>query len=88
MDRELLIEIGCEEIPAGWLPNLTVQMAQHVDTRLKDARLTTNAGAETLQRQEADRSRRFYSGQRVKALKEAIEKLPTLTWPAVACLRQ
>ena len=27
MDRELLIEIGCEEIPASWLPGLTAQMA-------------------------------------------------------------
>ena len=27
MDRELLIEIGCEEIPAGWLPGLTAQLA-------------------------------------------------------------
>jgi glycyl-tRNA synthetase beta chain len=46
MDRELLIEIGCEEIPAGWLPNLTAQMAHHVDARLKDARLTSDAPAE------------------------------------------
>src|SRR6185436_10847309 len=46
MDRELLIEIGCEEIPAGWLPGLTTQMAQHVDARLKEARLTSDARAE------------------------------------------
>ena len=46
MDRELLIEIGCEEIPAGWLPGLTTQMAQHVDARLKQARLTSDAPAE------------------------------------------
>jgi glycyl-tRNA synthetase beta chain len=46
MDRELLIEIGCEEIPAGWLPNLTAQVAQHVDARLKEARLTSDAPAE------------------------------------------
>jgi glycyl-tRNA synthetase beta chain len=46
MDRELLIEIGCEEIPAGWLPNLTKQMAEHVDRRLKEARLTSDAPAE------------------------------------------
>jgi glycyl-tRNA synthetase beta chain len=46
MDRELLIEIGCEEIPAGWLPGLTAQMAQHVDARLKEARLTSDAPAE------------------------------------------
>jgi glycyl-tRNA synthetase beta chain len=47
MDRELLIEIGCEEIPAGWLPGLTAQLARHVDARLKDARLTPASPAET-----------------------------------------
>ena len=33
MDRELLIEIGCEEIPASWLPGLTTQLAEHLDRR-------------------------------------------------------
>ena len=47
MDRELLIEIGCEEIPAGWLPGLTRQVATHLDARLKDARLDTDAPAES-----------------------------------------
>ena len=47
MDRELLIEIGCEEIPAGWLPGLTRQLGEHLDARLKELRLTTEAPAET-----------------------------------------
>src|SRR5512134_4193782 len=47
MDRELLIEIGCEEIPASWLPGLTQQIAKHVDSRLKEARLTSDAPAES-----------------------------------------
>ena len=47
MDRELLIEIGCEEIPASWLPGLTAQIAKHVDARLKEARLTSDAPAES-----------------------------------------
>src|SRR5687768_2973982 len=47
MDRELLIEIGCEEIPAGWLPGLTAQLGQHLDTRLKELRLSTTAPIET-----------------------------------------
>ena len=47
MDRELLIEIGCEEIPAGWLPGLTRQVAEHLDARLKEARLDTDAPAES-----------------------------------------
>jgi glycyl-tRNA synthetase beta chain len=46
MDRELLIEIGCEEIPAGWLPNLTTQVGQHLEARLKEFRLTTGAPIE------------------------------------------
>ena len=47
MDRELLIEIGCEEIPASWLPGLTRQVGQHLDARLKELRLTSSAAAET-----------------------------------------
>jgi glycyl-tRNA synthetase beta chain len=47
VDRELLIEIGCEEIPASWLPGLTRQVAAHLDARLKDARLDTDAPAES-----------------------------------------
>jgi glycyl-tRNA synthetase beta chain len=47
MDRELLIEIGCEEIPAGWLPGLTAQLGRQVDARLREFRLTTGAPAET-----------------------------------------
>jgi glycyl-tRNA synthetase beta chain len=47
LDRELLIEIGCEEIPAGWLPGLTQQLGRHVDARLKEFRLTGEGPAET-----------------------------------------
>jgi glycyl-tRNA synthetase beta chain len=47
MDRELLIEIGCEEIPASWLPGLTTQLGQHLDARLKELRLTSMAPTET-----------------------------------------
>jgi len=47
VDRELLIEIGCEEIPASWLPGLTKQVGDHLDASLKDLRLTTGAPAET-----------------------------------------
>ena len=46
MDRALLIEIGCEEIPASWLPGLTVQLARHLDARLKTIRLTSESPAE------------------------------------------
>jgi glycyl-tRNA synthetase beta chain len=47
MDRELLIEIGCEEIPAGWLPGLTTQMARHLETRLREFRLPPGAPIES-----------------------------------------
>src|SRR5215212_4847486 len=47
MDRELLIEIGAEEIPASWLPGLTRQLGQQLDDRLKEFRLNTDARTET-----------------------------------------
>jgi len=47
LDRELLIEIGCEEIPASWLPGLTTQLGRHLDARLKEFRLTGEGAAET-----------------------------------------
>ena len=47
MDRELLIEIGTEEIPASWLPGLTAQIGTAVEARLKDARLSVDEPVET-----------------------------------------
>ena len=47
MDRELLLELGLEEIPASWLPGLTVQVGQVLEARLKDARLSTDEPIET-----------------------------------------
>ena len=46
MDRELLIEIGCEELPASWLPGLTRQVGEAVKARLGDSRLTIDAPVE------------------------------------------
>jgi glycyl-tRNA synthetase beta chain len=39
MYRELLIEIGCEELPASWLPPLTRQVGEQVGAQLAAARL-------------------------------------------------
>lgn len=39
MDRELLLEIGCEELPASWLPPLTNQIAEIVRAQLAEHRL-------------------------------------------------
>jgi glycyl-tRNA synthetase beta chain len=47
MDRELLLEIGCEEIPASWLPGLTAQLGTQLDARLKELRLLPEAPIET-----------------------------------------
>src|SRR5205085_9656148 len=46
MDRELLLEIGVEELPAGWLQGLTGQMAEKLGTRLKEMRLAPDAPVE------------------------------------------
>jgi glycyl-tRNA synthetase beta chain len=47
MDRELLLEIGTEEIPASWLPGLTTQLGQVLEAKLKELRLTTDDPIET-----------------------------------------
>ena len=47
MDRELLLEIGMEEIPASWLPGLTTQLGQVLEAKLKEARLSSDEPIET-----------------------------------------
>jgi len=47
MDRELLIEIGVEEVPASWLPSLVSQLAQVAAAQLKAARLDIDAPVES-----------------------------------------
>ena len=47
MDRELLLEIGCEELPAGWLPGLTKQVGEAVIAQLREHRLPPESPAET-----------------------------------------
>jgi glycyl-tRNA synthetase beta chain len=47
MDRELLLEIGCEELPAGWLPGLTNQIGEIVDAQLRAHRLPPESPVET-----------------------------------------
>jgi glycyl-tRNA synthetase beta chain len=47
MDREFLLEIGCEELPAAWLPPLTNQIGKTVEDQLRAHRLPAEAPAET-----------------------------------------
>ncbi len=47
MDRELLIEIGVEEVPASWLPGLTKQLADVTAAQLRETRLDIDAPVES-----------------------------------------
>lgn len=47
MDREVLIEIGVEELPAAWMPGLTRQLAVRVEARLKELRIPAAAPVES-----------------------------------------
>jgi glycyl-tRNA synthetase beta chain len=47
VDRELLIEIGTEELPASWLPSLTRQLGERLAARLAALRLPADAPPET-----------------------------------------
>jgi glycyl-tRNA synthetase beta chain len=46
MERELLLEIGCEELPAAWLVPLSAQLADRLRGRLVALRLATDAPIE------------------------------------------
>jgi glycyl-tRNA synthetase beta chain len=47
MDRELLLEIGVEEMPASWLPPLTEQLGASLRTRLTEDGLQPRGAIET-----------------------------------------
>jgi len=47
MDRELLLEIGVEELPAAWLPGLTKQLSEKLHARLKEMRLAPDVAVES-----------------------------------------
>ena len=47
MERELLLEIGVEELPAAWLSGLTKQLAEKVAARLSAMRMTPDGPVET-----------------------------------------
>ena len=37
--RELLLEIGCEEMPASWIPGIEAQLAERLTARLDETRI-------------------------------------------------
>ena len=47
MDRELLLELGTEEIPASWLPGLTRQIRDGLGSALRTHRLIPDAPVES-----------------------------------------
>jgi glycyl-tRNA synthetase beta chain len=47
MDRELLLEIGVEELPAAWLPGLTKQLSEKLQARLNEMRLAPDVAVES-----------------------------------------
>jgi glycyl-tRNA synthetase beta chain len=47
VDRELLLEIGCEELPASWLGSLTRQIGDVATAQLVERRLAPESPAET-----------------------------------------
>lgn len=47
MDRELLIELGTEEIPASWLPALTAGFGTAIETSMRAVRLGIDGAVET-----------------------------------------
>jgi glycyl-tRNA synthetase beta subunit len=47
MDRELVLEIGCEELPASWLPGLTNQIGEVFGAQLREHRLPPESPVDT-----------------------------------------
>ncbi|MEO8681828.1 MAG: glycine--tRNA ligase subunit beta [Vicinamibacterales bacterium] len=76
MDRELLLEIGTEEIPASWLPGLTAQIGQAVQARLKDARLSLDEPVETYSTPRRLTARVAKIGERQDDLEEVVTGPP------------
>ena len=62
MDRELLLEIGCEELPASWLPGLTNQLGERRRrAAARAAAAARSAGRDLQHAAPADRPRRARS---------------------------
>jgi glycyl-tRNA synthetase beta chain len=76
MDRELLIEIGVEELPAAWMPALTRQMAERVDARLRELRIAPGAPVESFSTPRRLTARVAKIAERQEDLEETISGPP------------
>ena len=79
MDRELLIEIGVEELPASWLPGLTRQLGEALEARLNELRIAPRRADRELQH--AAPAHRHASA-RIAERQEDLEE--TITGPPVS----
>jgi glycyl-tRNA synthetase beta chain len=77
MDRELLIEIGVEELPASWMPGLTRQLRERVKARLTELRLGASEEPEAYSTPRRLAARVARIAERQEDLEE------TITGPAV-----
>ena len=46
-NRVLLVEVGCEEMPASWIPGLEAQLAERLAARLAEARIAARTPVRT-----------------------------------------
>lgn len=76
MDRELLLEIGVEELPASWMPGLTQQLAERVTARMKELRLAPLAPVETFSTPRRLTTRIAKIAERQEDLEETISGPP------------
>ena len=76
MDRELLIEIGVEELPAAWLPPLTRQLAERVAARLIEYRIAPGAPIESFSTPRRLTARVAKIAERQEDLEETISGPP------------
>src|SRR5262245_991705 len=76
MDRELLIEIGVEELPAAWLPGLTMQLRTVVENRLKDLRIAPGGPIESFSTPRRLTARVAKIAERQEDLEETISGPP------------
>jgi glycyl-tRNA synthetase beta chain len=76
LDRELLIEIGVEELPAGWMPALTRQLADRVGARLTEFRIAPGAPIESFSTPRRLTARVAKIAERQEDLEETISGPP------------